>query len=170
MFHQEVAIMVMLGDYPHFCKIVGYTAEPLSIIMKYYSKGSLNIWMLSNKLSKVKMVKILKEVSKALQVMHEHHLAHCDIKTQNVLVEMENNLPSCFLSDFGITQVMSEEALATKAFNVINARGLSSPYASPESFINARKRSYINVDFKMYDLYSLACLMFEVITREIIWK
>ncbi|KAI3656954.1 hypothetical protein MP638_004213 [Amoeboaphelidium occidentale] len=148
LFFQEVAIMAMLRDYPNFSVIVGYTAEPLSIVMKLYSKGSLSDWLKSNQVSKVSINKILIDVSKALEVMHNHHLAHCDVKSQNILVEIIRGLPYCFLTDFGITQVLSSEALATTAFDVINARGLSAPYASPESLQNLSSRVFLNVDYK----------------------
>lgn len=170
LFFQEVAIMAMLRDYPNFSVIVGYTAEPLSIVMKLYSKGSLSDWLKSNQVSKVSITKILIDVSKALEVMHNHHLAHCDVKSQNILVEIIRGLPCCFLTDFGITQVLSSEALATTAFDVINARGLSAPYASPESFQNLRSRVFLSVDYKKYDVYSNACVMLEVLTRKPAWN
>lgn len=101
--------------------------------------------------------------------MHNHHLAPCDVKIQNILVEIVQEVPRCFLRDFGITQVLSSEALATMAFDVINARGLSAPYASPESFRNIRSRIFISVDYKKYDVYSYACVMLEVLTRKPAW-
>jgi serine/threonine protein kinase len=102
--------------------------------------------------------------------MHEHFLAHCDIKTQNVLVEVNASVPSCYLTDFGITQILSEKIIATKSFNVINLRGLSVQYAAPEAFLNFRSKNYIGVDFKKYDVYSFACVAYEVLGRKFPWN
>ncbi|KAI3655344.1 hypothetical protein MP638_002327, partial [Amoeboaphelidium occidentale] len=168
-FYQEVGIMIMLNSFPHFCTIIGYTERPLSIILKYYPDSSLFQWLRKNQYSLNFASKIVKEISEAVRVMHSHYLAHCDLKTQNVLVEVQNGVPSCFLADFGITQVLSEKIIATKAFHVINLRGLSVPYAAPEAFENFRSKSYVGADFKKYDIYSLACVIYEILSRKSPW-
>ncbi|KAI3656610.1 hypothetical protein MP638_005084 [Amoeboaphelidium occidentale] len=162
--------MIMLNTFPHFCKIIGFTENPLSMILKYYPDGSLHSFLFSRNLLKISTVKVLKEIAFALKTMHSNFLAHCDIKTQNVLVEVENGIPSCYLTDFGITQILSEKIVATKAFNVINLKGLSTNYASPEAFGNFRSKNYNSVDFKKYDIYSLGCVTYEALTRTAPWK
>jgi serine/threonine-protein kinase len=169
-FYQEVGIMIMLSTFPNFCKILGYTENPLSMILAYYPDGSLNEWLRKNHLSLRTTVKILREISSALNTMHSHYLAHCDIKSQNVLVQIERDIPSCYLTDFGITQVLSEKIIATKSFHVINLRGLSVHYASPEAFENFRSKKFGRADFKKYDIYSLSCIMFEVLTKRSPWN
>lgn len=168
-FHQEVGVMIMLNNFPHFCSIFGYTEQPSSIILKYYPDGSLFHWLRKNQMSIVSTIKILKEISEALSTMHRQFLAHCDLKTQNVLVEVQNGVPSCYLTDFGITQVLSETIIAAKAFHVINLRGLSVPYAAPEAFKSFRSKNYYQVDFKKNDTYSLACVIYEVLLRKGPW-
>lgn len=168
-FYQEVGIMIMLNQFPHFCSIVGYTEQPFSIILKYYQDGSMFHWLRKNHYSKALIIKMMQEISEAVYTMHCHFLAHCDLKTQNVLVEVQNGTLTCYLTDFGITQVLSENIVATKAFNVINLRGLSIAYAAPEAFKNFRTKNYYQVDFKKYDIYSFACVMFEVLLREGPW-
>jgi WD40 repeat protein len=168
-FFQEVGIMIMLSHFPHFCQIIGYTERPLSLILKFYPDGSLFEWLKTSEGALQYDVKILKELAEALRTMHSHYLAHCDIKSQNVLMQVDNGVPSCYLTDFGITQILSEDILASKAFNVINLRGLSVHYASPEAFNNFRSKAYFRTDFKKYDIYSFACVVFEVQTRKMPW-
>lgn len=168
-FYQEVGVMIMLSTYPNFCKIYGYTEKPLSLVLQYYPAGSLNEWLRNNRFNANIMLKILREVSGALKTMHSHYLAHCDLKPQNILVQLDRNVPSCFLTDFGITQVLSEKIIATKAFNVINLRGLSVHYAAPEAFVNFRSKRYNGADFKMYDIFSVACVVYELQTKSIPW-
>ncbi|KAI3657145.1 hypothetical protein MP638_002337 [Amoeboaphelidium occidentale] len=169
-FYQEVGIMIMLSNFPNFCKIIAYTENPVSIILKYYPDGSLFQWIQKNKFQRKHAVKILKEISQALTKMHYSFLAHCDLKTQNVLIEISNGTPTCFLTDFGITQILSDRVLASKLFHVINLRGLSINYASPEAFTNFRKKQYNGVDFKKYDVYSFACVILEVLTSKTPWS
>jgi WD40 repeat protein/tRNA A-37 threonylcarbamoyl transferase component Bud32 len=168
-FYQEVGIMILLKSFPHFCTILGYTEKPLSIVLKYYPDGSLYEWIRKTDMTKRLALKIVKEVSEALNVMHSHYLAHCDIKPQNVLVQVNNGIPSCYLTDFGITQVLSDRILAASTFHVANLRGLSIHYSAPESFSHFRSKYYIGADFKKYDVYSLACVLYETILQEGPW-
>jgi serine/threonine protein kinase len=168
-FFQEVGIMIMLASFPNFCKIVAYTESPASMILKYYPDGSLHDWIKKSRLKDHIKVKFLRETAGALNVMHSYYLAHCDLKPQNVLIEVENGRPSCYLTDFGITQVLSETIIASRMFNVINLRGLSVYYASPEAFINFREKKFVSVDFKKYDIYSFACVLYELISQKAPW-
>jgi WD40 repeat protein/tRNA A-37 threonylcarbamoyl transferase component Bud32 len=168
-FYQEVGIMITLSTFPHICKILGYTEDPSSIIMKLYEDGSLFDWVRSKKYNEKWVPKVLKEISRALQAMHTNFLAHCDIKTQNVLIEYVNETPSCYLTDFGITQVLSEKIIATRAFNIKNLKGLSVQFAAPEAFQNFKSRTYKSVDFKKYDLYSFGCVIYEATTKKAPW-
>jgi serine/threonine protein kinase len=104
------------------------------MILQYYPDGSLQVWIQKNEFGREIIFKVSKEISSALRIMHSFYLAHCDIKTQNVLIEVTEGVPACYLTDFGITQVLSDKILASSDFNIINLRGLSVFYA-------ARKRS-----------------------------
>jgi serine/threonine protein kinase len=168
-FFQEVGIMIMLSTFPNFCKIIGYTENPPSLILQYYPDGSLSDWIYKNRYSTRVAIKIMKEISSAINLMHSHYLAHCDLKPQNVLVKNDNGVPNCYLTDFGITQIISENIVATKSFQVMNLRGLSVQYAAPEAFRNFRSKKYTSVDFKMYDIYSFSCVLFEVFARRVPW-
>lgn len=169
-FYQEVGIMIMLNPFPNFCQIIGYTENPLSIILTYYSDGSMHDWIRRNTYNSKIMLELLKEVTGALNVMHSHFLAHCDIKTQNILIQVMNGKPCCYLTDFGITQILSEKIIATKSFHIMNLRGLSVHYAAPESFTNFRSKKFSNADYKKYDIYSFAIVTYEIITRISAWS
>ncbi|KAI3656600.1 hypothetical protein MP638_003027 [Amoeboaphelidium occidentale] len=156
-FFQEVGIMIMLSTSPHFCQIIGYTEKPLTMILKFYSDGSLYEWLRKN------------QTMQTLETIHSNYLAHCDIKTQNVLVHVENGVPACYLTGFGITQILSYRIVASKLFNVMNFRGLSVQYALPEAFLNFSSKARGGTDFKKYDVYSFACVMYEILTRKEPW-
>jgi serine/threonine protein kinase len=168
-FYQEVGIMIMLSSFPHFCKIIGYTEKPLSLVLKYYPDGSLFDWLRKNASDKTIKIKILKETAEALSIMHSHYLAHCDLKSQNVLIEVTHGIPCCYLTDFGITQILSDQIVAVRMFNIINLRGLSINFVAPEAFNAFRDKIYIGVDFKKYDMYSFACVTYEVLVKKFPW-
>ncbi|KAI3655599.1 hypothetical protein MP638_006168, partial [Amoeboaphelidium occidentale] len=88
----------------------------------------------------------------------------------NVLIEVIDGVPTCYLTDFGITQVLSDKILASREFHVINLRGLSVFYAAPEAFKWFRTKSFVGVDFTKFDIYSFACIIFELLTRKTPWN
>ncbi|KAI3656986.1 hypothetical protein MP638_004260, partial [Amoeboaphelidium occidentale] len=47
-FYQEVGIMILVNTFPNFCEIIGYTENPLSMILKNYPDGSLYDWASKN--------------------------------------------------------------------------------------------------------------------------
>jgi hypothetical protein len=169
-FYQEVAIMVMLSKFPYFCELFGYTVKPFSLILKYYPDGSLSDFIVSAEYSRRFAIGILRQIGQGLFIMHERQLAHCDIKPQNVLVERVGYSTRCFLTDFGITQVVSDSAIAAKTFRIASLRGLSVHYASPESFRNFRTKNYLKADFKKYDIYSSACVCYELLVKKCPWN
>jgi serine/threonine protein kinase len=169
-FYLEVGIMIMLSSFPHFCKIIGYTENPKSLILTFYSSGSLKEWIQNNPYNSNVAVKIMSEVSSAVRTLHSNFLAHCDLKTQNILVEVTSGVPSFFLTDFGITQVLSDRIISSRMFTVISMKGISVQFASPESFEKFRSKNYTNVDYKKFDIYSFSCVMYEVLTRSAPWK
>jgi tRNA A-37 threonylcarbamoyl transferase component Bud32 len=170
-FYQEVGIMIMLSSFPHFCKIIAYTENPLSMILQYYPDGSLYEWLIKNRTAKIlTYVKVAKDIAEALNTMHSHYLAHCDLKPQNVLVQIVHGIPSCFLTDFGITQILSDAILAARTFRVSTLGGLSIHYAAPEAFQKFRKKEVKGVDHTKFDIYSFGCIIYELVARRSPWK
>jgi WD40 repeat protein len=169
-FYQEVGIMIMLSTFPHFCEIIGYTEKPLSIILKYYPDGSLYEWLRKKQYKDAVILRLIAELATALNIMHCHYLAHCDIKPQNILVQDNNGRPSCYLTDFGITQILSDRIIASKMFQFINLRGISAQYAAPEAYRSFRSKNYAGIDFKKFDIYSLSCVLYEMMTKTAPWS
>jgi serine/threonine protein kinase len=171
-FNQEVAINIMLGTYPFFVDIVGFTINPYSIILRYYEDGSLYEWIKKSqgRGKTSPSLKVISEIASAISTMHGHFIAHCDLKPHNILIQLKDDGPTCFITDFGIAQVLSDKVVATKMFTIVSLRGLSVFYASPEAFQNFRKKDYRKVDYKKCDMYSFASIMYEVVTRKIQWS
>jgi tRNA A-37 threonylcarbamoyl transferase component Bud32 len=169
-FYQEVGIMVMLSSFPHFCSIIGYTLDPMAIILKFYPDGSLANFIKRRSYGLSIALKASMDVAQALSIMHSHSLAHCDIKPHNILIEINNRNISFVLTDFGITQVLSEKVIAAKMFHTVNLRGLSVNYASPEAFVSYRSKHYTRVNYTKYDIFSYACIIYELLVKSTPWS
>jgi serine/threonine protein kinase len=76
------------------------------------------------------------------------------------------------LTDFGITQVLSLN-LVVNGFNVANIRGLSYPYASPETFKRQKAKSVLSDSpetFKAGDVYAWGSILYELMSKQVPWS
>ncbi|KAI3655723.1 hypothetical protein MP638_006775, partial [Amoeboaphelidium occidentale] len=121
-FYQKIGIVIMLLSFPHFCRILVYTENPMSIIQEYYPH-----------------------------------------------VKVAEGISSFVITDFGITQVLSESIIAARSFNIIYFRGLAVHFAAPEAFKSFRTNNYSKISFKMFDVFSFGCLTYEVQTSKMPW-
>ncbi len=56
--------------------------------------------------------KVLLEVARSVQYLHERRLLHCDLKLDNVLLKTEPTHTMgfiCKLADFGLAKMMNEQ-------------------------------------------------------------
>jgi serine/threonine-protein kinase len=95
---------------------------------------------------------ITREVASALDYAHRHQVVHRDIKPENILLHDG----SAMVADFGIGKALSGDASLTQTGMVVG----TPTYISPEQASGAA-----DVDGRA-DLYSLACVLFEMLTGE----
>jgi serine/threonine-protein kinase len=95
---------------------------------------------------------ITREVASALDYAHRHQVVHRDIKPENILLHEG----SAMVADFGIGKALSADASLTQTGMVVG----TPTYMSPEQASGAP-----DVDGRA-DLYSLACVLFEMLTGE----
>ena len=88
--------------------------------------------------------------------MHSKGIAHCDIKSLNVLLEAKRNGQlECILTDFGISQIFDRTRIKVMAFNKRALDGASLRYAPPEDFLTMRNKMNDNLQLKRFsDIYS----------------
>jgi serine/threonine protein kinase len=173
-FNQEVSLMQFFADSDYVAKLVGYSTTPLCLVMKYYSLGSLDSWLErdSGSITKKVMNGIVRDISRGLFVLHQRQVAHCDIKPQNVLVEMKEEKFRCVLTDFGISKILTNEYLASEAFQIRNLRGLTVPYAAPDALARFRKKNVIGTpeEEKAGDVYSFGIVIYYILTIKNAWN
>lgn len=123
-FYDEARTMANLF-HPHIVRVLEFGVEPGSrtpfLVMDFAPGGSLRqIYPGGTRLSPSTIMPYLKQVTDALQYVHDQHLIHRDVKPENMLLGRNNEL---VLSDFGI-------AIATQHQSTV-AIG-SADYMAPE--------------------------------------
>jgi len=101
------------------------------------------------KFSAKEIVKISKEIIKALSEIHKNHIVHRDVKSENVFVTNNEEIK---LMDFGLAKSAIFTA-ATKTNEIIGTLA----YMSPQQAVGE------NVD-RRSDIYSLGVIMYELAT------
>jgi proprotein convertase subtilisin/kexin type 5 len=174
-FQQEISLMEFFVDSEYVAKLIGYCKEPVCLLMKYYPLGSLENWTESNKLfvkesRRCKLV-ICCDIAQGILVLHSRQVAHCDLKPQNILVEKQRTRPRFLLTDFGISKILTEEYLASEAFEIRNIRGLTVSYAAPDVMIRFRKKlTGSPKEEKAGDIYSFGVILFFLLTLFDPWQ
>jgi serine/threonine-protein kinase len=162
---QEISILQLMSSNSHFPKFIGYCEQPVCILMKYYECGSLENY-LKKPLQTSHKLSITKDISNAILALHNHHVAHCDLKPANVLLERaDDGRLVAILTDFGIARITSEEILEAKNFNLVYLRGLSWRYAAPEVIHRFKGITIYNTPLilKAGDIYAFAVIIYELL-------
>lgn len=181
-FIQEVILLNAFSKHPYFPQLVGYNELNLTLLIKYYSLGSLRNYLQrtpANPWTKRSVLTIFLDICKGVEVLHNTNVAHCDLKLDNILLEyVSSSSRLCaVIIDFGIARILtSSEDLKVKHLRFKKIRGVSIPYAPPELLHIlglhggqqlADKRSVQTI--KAGDVYSLSCILYSEITKHLPW-
>ena len=177
-FHQEISLMYFFKDCRYIAKIVGYSEDPYCLLMKYYRLGNLEDWirLSSRRKTKNMILAFCDDISRGLNALHSHGFSHSDLKPQNILLDMDGmtNAVYCVLSDFGISQVVSDQSLLVQAFELSKLKGFSYEYASPDILMRLnQKNQRLDPSVSIYlpsDIYAYGIVMFFLVTRSSPWK
>jgi serine/threonine protein kinase len=81
-------VLVRLLSHPHICEIVEVfeSAAQIFQVMKWYDEGDLLSYISARKPAPLALLAIFDEVLSAVDYLHSLHIAHLDLKPENVLV------------------------------------------------------------------------------------
>ena len=162
-FEEEVNVFSRLS---HKNVIIFYGAciktPKLCMVMELMS-GSLydKIHFEECQFTNEKKIFISKEIACGLKYLHSQDVAHCDIKTTNVLVNIFNNGDiNVKLTDFGLSMMKNDIESTTSSLvaNVGTPR-----YSAPEIL---RGESLSLSQMKMADIYSFGLVLYEIAFEE----
>ena len=90
------------------------------------------------------------QVSAGLEVAHNNHIVHRDIKPQNIIISREGKVK---VTDFGIAKATTSQTTTSSALGSVH-------YASPEQ----ARGGYVD---HRSDIYSLGIVMYEMVTGRV---
>src|SRR6266566_8664224 len=124
------------------------------IVMPFMEGGTLRARIRRSPLSLSQVCQALKEISLALDYIHQQGVIHRDIKSSNVLLDAQGH---CYLADFGIARTSTDATQLTSTGNILG----TVDYVAPELFEENRRADAGS------DLYSLGVLLFEMVTGQL---
>jgi formylglycine-generating enzyme required for sulfatase activity/serine/threonine protein kinase len=160
-FKREAQIMARL-DHPHVVPVhdMDQISEHVYISMRYVAGGSLKeILKQQGRLSFGRALEITKQIASALEYAYNQpeKLIHRDIKPSNILFEKDGSVR---LSDFGFAKALSSaDSISLSASGGM----IGTPnYMAPEIWRGKGATAAT-------DVYSLACVFYEMITGEMLF-
>lgn len=150
LFLQEARFLQELQPHLHILPLLEYgKIEGIPyLVTEYASGGTLRTYINAcHSVSIEKALAIVMQLGEAIHTAHQHHIAHCDIKPENVLF---NDTGDAILADFGIAVRLG----ANETFSG-PARGTYA-YMAPEQFDG--------MFTKEGDQYALGCIAYELLT------
>ena len=166
-FTKEVSILAKL-DHPNTVKMFGAVVESghVGIVMEYMHRSLQKALHWDEvSFSNPKKKSLVNQMANALEYLHhgcDKQIAHCDIKPDNILLDKYDNAK---LSDFGISAI--KNATETSQSSVAGAAappGQGTPrYSAPEVL---RGEILKMSELLKTDIYSLAVVVFELLTEE----
>jgi serine/threonine protein kinase len=145
-FYREANIVGAMS-HPNIISIydVGQHGKHYYMAMDYLPGESCKQLIKKQLLTPLKSLKVIKEVSKGIEYVHEQGFIHCDIKPDNILFRKDG---SAVITDFGIAKEINKEKSTTVS---------GTPhYMSPEQAQGQK------LD-KSSDIYSLGVMLFEML-------
>ena len=166
----------------NFAELFGYDTARLTIVMRHYPLGSLADYRRTHRrLSRLQIKAIVADVATALGLMHGEGFAHCDLKTDNVLLVERGRQLRAILTDLGISKIVDTSAVrVSSAISFRPVQGMSVRYAAPEvvqyfsqyqlakQYGNAELATQL--DQRRSDVYSLGCVLYEAVTGQRPWS
>lgn len=166
-FSQEVMKFCTL-NHENIVKFIGACVEmPNICIVMEYMQTSLFEAIHSSKdidFSNEERLSILQQTCQGIRYLHSKRIAHCDLKTPNVLLDyVQNELCSVKITDFGLSMVKNDALTSTTNSQEL-VRNIGTPrFSAPEilrgDLLSAK-------EMMMADIYSLGLVFFEVIFEE----
>jgi DNA-binding NarL/FixJ family response regulator len=158
-FQRECRLAAAI-DHPHVVEVFHAGEEDglLYVTMRYVDGTDLRRVLRSERrLEPARAIALLAQLASALDEAHRLGLVHRDVKPGNVLTSVRSGREHAFLTDFGITKRAAEQPLTRTGLALGTV-----DYIAPEQAHGG------DVDGRA-DVYSLGCVMFQMLTGELVF-
>ncbi|WAL58652.1 serine/threonine-protein kinase [Thermocoleostomius sinensis] len=150
-FLRELRFLLSL-QHPNIvnCQALEHTPTGRYLVMDYCHGGTLRKLMAEDvRVGMLQSLKLVADILQGLDHAHSHDIIHCDIKPENILLNVEPNGWTARISDFGVAR-LSQESVRQALGNT------GSPaYMAPERFYGQYSPTS--------DLYAVGVLLFELL-------
>ncbi|RLU24379.1 hypothetical protein DMN91_002467 [Ooceraea biroi] len=124
------------------------------LCMEYCRKGDLRKVLNQPEnccgISEVEAIKVMTQISSAVEYLHSHQITHRDLKPENIVLQDEKNVVSYKLIDLGYAKELGEASASASLVGTLN-------YVAPELLWEERYSCSV-------DYWSLGILFYELIT------
>jgi len=158
-FERECRVAAAI-DHPHVVQIfhAGENDGLLYLTMRYVDGTDLHrLLRRERRLHPERAVSILGQIAGALDQAHALGLVHRDVKPANVLLTQRSGRDHAYLTDFGITRRADDEHL-TRTGVTLGSVDYMAPEQAHGTDVDARA-----------DIYSLACVLFQMLTGSVVF-
>jgi len=131
---------------------VGASDALLYLVMEYVGGGDLNV-RLDRGLRIDELLRVVKEIGRALDYAHSRGFVHRDIKPENILFREDG---TAVLSDFGIARVVDDAPSVSRTGTVMGTPQYMSPEQAAGRALDGRS-----------DLYSLGVVFYRVLAGDV---
>jgi len=164
-FKTEISVLATI-NHPNTVKMFGAVIEEgnIGIVMEYLPRSLFQaIFIDEERFSDSKKKEIVSQMASALLYLHTHEpkIAHCDVKSENVLLDTKDNAK---LGDFGLS-ALKNATESSRSTIVVVAPGQGTPRYSAPEVLRGEILDRIDQLFQA-DVYSLAVVVFEVVAGE----
>lgn len=155
----EAKTLAALGHSPYIVQFVGTCIDDrtrMCMLMEYVNGKDL-AKLIQDGMSEYKWdvrLRLTMEVSLGLDFIHSKNIIHRDIKSDNVLIEIDNDTLRAKIADFGVCRIEQD----LKGLDTATFMGAGSPlWMAPEIF-----QKYGVDPSKKTDVYALGVVMWEI--------
>jgi serine/threonine protein kinase len=178
MFIREVCFHHMFRKHENFVRILGYCTDPLVYVHKYYKDYTLYDALHHGEITFTKRQRydIIYEISSGISIMHKSGVSHNALCAQRIFFENQDDDYKAFISGFYMATVVSHRKpppIYNFDFMDDDKKTIFYRYAAPE-ILQGIKRNDLRYQTerisKSVDIYSLGCLICEIITGKVLWR
>jgi len=146
---REIYLMQSIGSHPNVIRLheTREIGDRLYIIMEYASNGEFFDFIGAGLRQDIALI-YFRQICEGLQFIHKKHIAHRDIKLENVLIDSNYNAKLC---DFGFSRFFTPGQLMRTICG-------SPPWVAPEILLNS------GYDGTSADAWSLGVLLFAMLS------